>query len=62
MPMHTPRRHRGDDEDYYYPRPGWDLGAVTTLTEPVKRVRVKKRAFPPGFHVPKKSKTSKGKR
>jgi hypothetical protein len=57
MATRRPKYHRCDDgEDWFYPRPGWDLGSVATLTEPVKAVRVKKRAFPPGFHLPKKPK------
>ena len=46
--------HRADDEDYYYGRPGYDLGSIATLTETARAVRVPKRAFPPGFHIPKK--------
>ncbi|HWE46864.1 MAG TPA: hypothetical protein VG407_12635 [Caulobacteraceae bacterium] len=52
--MPPPRRHRADDEDYYYARPGYDLGSIATLTELGRAVRVPKRAFAPGFHIPKK--------
>ena len=57
--MRPPHRRRADEDDYYYPRPGHDLGSVATLTETDRPVRVRKRAFPPGFHIPKKPKVKR---